>query len=154
MRAPKEPSPVGHRRAPRWLQLVNPINRMLLARGIGPAPQHLLSIAGRLTGKTHTTPVAVVTVDANRYAVAGFDGSDWVKNARVTGVGLLRRGRKIERVKLTEVPTVDRGAILRLFARQVRGGQGFLTVPADASAEAFADAAIRHPVFRIDVEAG
>jgi deazaflavin-dependent oxidoreductase (nitroreductase family) len=140
--------PVG-RRAPRWLNLVNPINRLLLSRGIGPAPQHLLSIAGRGTGRMRTTPVALVTVDGDRYVVAGFDGSDWVKNARAAGRGQLRRGRTIEDVALTEVPVARRGPILRAFATRVRGGQPFLGVPATASAEAFTEAAPRHPVFRV-----
>jgi hypothetical protein len=137
------------RRAPGWLRLVNPINRFMLRRGIGPAPQHLLSIAGRKTARIRTTPVAVLAVDGERYVVAGFDGSDWVKNARAAGRGALVRGRRDEQVILTEVPVEDRGPILRTFARQVRGGAAFLTVPGDASPEAFAAAAERHPVFQV-----
>jgi hypothetical protein len=117
---------------------VNPINRMLLARGIGPAPQHLLSIAGRVTGKMRTTPVAVVTIDGRRYVVAGFDGADWVRNARVARLAHLRRGRRLESVTLHEVEVEDSGPILREFARQVRGGQRFLTEGAS------------HPVFRVE----
>ena len=138
------------RRAPRWLKVVNPINRFLLRRGIGPAPQHLLSIAGRRTGRMHTTPVAVVTVDGERYLVAGFDGSDWVRNARAAGTALLHRGLGREDVVLTEVPLIRRGPILRAFATQVRGGQPFLGVPASATDAAFAEAGARHPVFRLD----
>ncbi len=137
------------RRAPGWLKLLNPINRFMLRRGIGPAPQHLLSIAGRKTGRTRTTPVALLAVDGERYVVAGFDGSDWVKNARAAGRGALVRGRNVERVVLTEVPVGQRGRVLQAFARQVRGGTAFLTVAADASSEAFAAAATRHPVFQV-----
>jgi deazaflavin-dependent oxidoreductase (nitroreductase family) len=140
----------GGRRAPRWLKLVNPINRFLLSRGIGPAPQHLLRIAGRRTGRPRTTPVAVVTVDGDRYVVAGFDGSDWVANARVAGTGQLRRGRDAEDVALTEVPIAQRGPILRAFAANVRGGQPFVGVAPHAPADAFAEAGARHPVFRLD----
>jgi deazaflavin-dependent oxidoreductase (nitroreductase family) len=140
------------RRAPRWLKFANLFTRWLLRRGIGPAPQHLLSIAGRKTGRTRTTPVALVTVDGDRYAVAGFDGSDWVKNARAAlGQATLRRGHAVERVTLTEVPAGESGPILKAFAQQVRGGRAFLTVPADASVEAFADASASHPVFRVRV---
>src|SRR5262245_34914249 len=135
------PMPARRRRAPRWLKLVNPINRVLLARGIGPAPQHLLAIAGRRTGRMHTTPVAVVTVDGSCYIVAGYDGSDWVRNARVAGSGVLRRGHKIERVQLTEIPVAERVPVLHVFSQRIRGGQAFLTVSGHASAEAFAKAA-------------
>lgn len=139
----------GERRAPGWLKLLNPINRFMLRRGLGPAAQHLLSISGRKTGKTRTTPVALVTVGGERYVVAGFDGSDWVKNARAAGRGALRRGQEVEPVVLEEVPVGERGTILETFARQVRGGRGFLTVPAKASPDAFAAAGVRHPVFHV-----
>jgi hypothetical protein len=142
--------PDRRRRAPRWLKLVNPINRMLLTRGIGPASQRLLTIRGRRTGRPHTTPVAVVTVNGSRYAVAGYEGSDWVRNARAVGQGLLRRGPTIEHVSLTEIPVGERVPVLREFTQRVRGGRRFLTVPARAPAEAFANSAPRHPVFRID----
>jgi len=137
------------RRAPRWLKWVNPINRFLLRRGIGPPPQHLLVTTGRKTGKARTTPVAVLAFEAERYLVAGYDGSDWVKNARATGRGRLQRGRRVEDVALLEVPPDQRAAILHHFAQSVRGGQSFLTVAPDAPLSAFADAAPRHPIFRL-----
>ena len=140
----------SNRRAPRWLALVNPINRWLLARGIGPASQYLLSVAGRRTGLVRTTPVAVVTVDGDRYVVAGFAGSDWVANARAARRARLSRGRSVEEVTLTELPIADRGPVLRAFAGQVRGGRPFLGVSAHASDAAFQDAAAAHPIFRVD----
>jgi deazaflavin-dependent oxidoreductase (nitroreductase family) len=131
------------------LRLVNPINRFMLRRGFGPSPQHLLLVAGRKSGTTRTTPVAVVSVDGQRYVVAGYDGSDWVKNARAAGRGELLRGRDVEQVALTEVPLGERGRIIKAFAQQVRGGTAFLTVAPDAPIESFSAAAARHPVFRV-----
>lgn len=128
----------GERRAPGWLKLVNPLNRFLLRRGIGPAPQHLLTVAGRRSAKPRTTPIAVITVDGRRYAVAGFDGADWVKNVRAAGRGELRRGRAVEKITLTEVPEAERQPVLQDFAERVRGGTAFVR-----------GGARRHPVFRI-----
>jgi deazaflavin-dependent oxidoreductase (nitroreductase family) len=146
---------MAERRAPRWLKWVNPVNTFLLRRGVGPAPQHLLTVVGRKSGAPRTTPVAVIVVEGQRYLVAGFDGSDWVKNARAAGQGELRRGRAIEQVRFVEVPAEDRAPILQRFAQKVRGGQSFLTVAADAPHAAFVAAAVRHPVFRLmTVEAG
>jgi deazaflavin-dependent oxidoreductase (nitroreductase family) len=142
------------RRAPRWLKWINPINRFLLRRGIGPPPQHLLTTVGRKSGKTRTTPVAVVAYEGERYVVAGFDGADWVKNARAGGRGRLQRGRTVESIALVEVPLEQRAPILRLFAHRIRGGQAFLTVSPDAPHSAFVDAAPRHPTFRIAEIAG
>ena len=124
------------------------MNRFLLRRGIGPAPQHLLSIPGRRTGVTRTTPVAIVVIDGARYAVAGFAGSDWVRNARVAGRGELRRGRRVEPIRLIEVAIGDRGPILRMFAARVPGGRAFLTTGHGAAD--FDAAAANHPVFRLE----
>ncbi len=137
------------RRAPRWLKLVNRLNRPLLRRGIGPRPQHLLVVAGRKTGLVRSTPVAVFDHAGARYIVAGYAGADWVKNVRRTGRAALRRGRRSEQVILDETPVGERAPILREFARTVRGGRAFLTVSADASEVAFISASARHPVFEV-----
>jgi deazaflavin-dependent oxidoreductase (nitroreductase family) len=139
----------AERRAPRWLKWINPLNRFLLRRGIGPPGQHLLTVVGRASGKPRTTPVAVITFESRAYVVAGFNGSDWVKNARAAGRGELRRGRRVDHVELVEVHADQRAAILRLFAQRVRGGQSFLTVAADAPYDAFVAAAPQHPIFRV-----
>jgi deazaflavin-dependent oxidoreductase (nitroreductase family) len=122
----------------------------LLRRGFGPGAQQLLSVPGRRTGLLRTNPVAAVEVDGNRYLVAGWATSDWVRNVRAAGWGLVGRGRDPKRVQLTEVPIAERPPILREFARQVRGGRAFLTVGANASDGALAAASPNHPIFRLD----
>jgi hypothetical protein len=144
-----ELNPEAERRAPGWLRIMNALNRPLLRRGWGPAPQHLLCVPGRTSGLMRETPVAVVPSEGGRYIVAGFAGSDWVQNARHSGSGELRRGRTRERVLLDEVPIDERPAILRTFAREVRGGRSFLTVGSRPSDAELAAASPRHPVFRI-----
>jgi deazaflavin-dependent oxidoreductase (nitroreductase family) len=137
-------------RAPRWLKLLNRINRPLLTRGIGPAPQHLLSIRGRRSGKLRVTPVAVIAYRGGRYIVAGYASSDWVQNARQAGWATLRRGRRTEHVRLDEVPLGERPPILREFARVVPGGRGFLAVKPEATDAELAAAAVHHPIFRLE----
>ena len=101
----------------------------------------------------HSVPVSLVTVDGIRYAVAGH-GLQWAKNARAAGRGELERGRRRERVRLIEIPVAERGAVLRAFWHQVRGGRRFVAemfeLPADAGPDDFERAAPRLPVFRID----
>src|ERR1022692_3798136 len=139
------------RRPPRWLKFVNRINVALLRRGIGPGPQRLLSVPGRATGRRRTTPVAVVVVAGERYVVAGYETSDWVKNARAAGWGVIGRGKTNERVRLTEMPIEATPSILREFARKVPGSRSFLTVAASASDADFAEASTHHPVFRLNL---
>ena len=142
-------TPAPERRAPRWLKLLNSLNRPLLRRGIGPGPQHLLCIPGRKSGVIRSNPVAVFKSGDDRYITAGYAGADWVKNARTSGWAYLERGHHRERVALEEVPEDQRPPILRDFALQVRGGRSFLTVRSDATDMDFAAASSRHPVFRL-----
>jgi hypothetical protein len=109
----------------------------------------VLSLPGRTTGLRRTTPVAVITIDGERYIVGGYETSDWVKNARSAGWALIGRGTTNERVTLTEIPPDHSVPILREFARSVRGGRSFLTVRADATDAEFANASPHHPVFRL-----
>jgi F420H(2)-dependent quinone reductase len=141
------------RRPPFWLKLANRLNVPLLWYGFGPGAQRLLSVPGRTTGLLRTNPIATVEVDGHRYIVAGWETSDWVRNARAAGWGIVGRGRHRERVQLTELPIADRLPILREFARNVRGGRAFLTVAADASDDDFKKASANHPIFRLDSSA-
>lgn len=137
---------------PRWLK---PANRVIIALqrlGLAVGTMHLLSIPGRKSGKLRTTPVSPLTVDGERYIVGGFQGADWVKNARVSGWGILARGRKEERVALIELPEEERAPILREFPREVPHGVQFFVkagILESPDPESFAAAAPRCPVFRI-----
>ncbi len=81
----------------------------------------------------------------------GFE-TNWVKNVRAVGWGFLTRGGKKERVALVELSVEERPPILREFPRQVPHGVQFferlLGLPNDP--EAFAEAARRCPVLRVD----
>lgn len=137
---------------PRWLRPANRVVIALQRLGLAIGTMHLLSVPGRKSGKLRTTPVSPLTVDGRRYIVAGFDGADWVKNARVAGWGILARGRKQERVSLVELPVEKRASILREFPRLVpHGVQFFVRAGVVESPEpaAFAAAAPRCPVFRV-----
>jgi hypothetical protein len=132
---------------------VSRLNLLFLRLGFRIGTQHVLSVQGRKTGKTHSTPVSLVMLDGQRYIVSG-ESLSWVKNARAAGWGELLRGGRRERVKLTEIPSHERGPILRAFWHQVRGGRRFMAglfgLPSDASADDFAAAAPRCPVFRVE----
>lgn len=136
---------------PWWLKYANRVVILLNRLGLSIGTMHILSIPGRKTGKMRSTPVSILKVNGQRYILTGME-TGWVKNARAAGWGLLSYGRKKERVRLIELPVEERPAILREFPAQVPGGVQFferlLDLPNDP--EAFAQAAPRCPVFRLE----
>jgi deazaflavin-dependent oxidoreductase (nitroreductase family) len=123
------------------------MNTAMLRRALKIGSQHLLTVRGRKTGELRSTPVSIATVDGARYIVAAFADAAWVKNVRAAGVGSLARGRTSEDIRLTELPIVERGPVLRGFLEQVPGGVRFFGSKDHDEVVAAAD---RYPVFRVD----
>lgn len=137
---------------PRWLPMVNRLVITLQRLGLAIGTMHLISIPGRKSGLLRTTPVSPLTVDRQRYIVAGLSQADWVKNARAAGWGILSRGRTQEPVALVELPPDERGPILREFPRRVPHGVHFFQrlYGVSADPEAFVALAPHCPVFRVE----
>ncbi len=72
-------------RLPRWLKFANPVIVALQRRGVVIGTMRLLSVPGRKSGKLRTTPVSPLTVEGERYIIAGLEEADWVKNLRSAG---------------------------------------------------------------------
>ena len=139
-------------RLPRWLELANPLIVALQRRGVVIGTMRLLSVPGRKSGWLRTTPVSPLTVRGERYIIAGLEGADWVKNARVAGWGILARGRDRERVNLVELPLQERPPVLREFPRKVPQGVRFFRqlYGISGTPEEFEVLASRCPVFRVE----
>ena len=129
---------------PAWLVR---LNVALLRRGLKIGSQHLLSVRGRRSGETRTTPVSITRLDGSRYIVGAFAEAAWVANVRAAGSGTLERGRNVEHVRLAELPVEERGPVLRAFLSQVRGGGRFFD---SADPDVVVAAADRYPVFRLE----
>ena len=52
-------------------------------------------------------------VDGVRYLIQAYPESDWVRNARAAGRGILSRGHRAEEVDLVQLPTTEAAAVLR-----------------------------------------
>ena len=139
-------------RLPSWLKGFNRVVVALQRFGFVVGTMHVLAVPGRRSGVLRATPVSLLTVDGHRYIVAGLDDADWVRNARVAGRGMLRRGRTEEHVSLVELPVEDRAPILREFPRLVPQGVPFFTrlYGVTAAPEQFAELAETCPVFRVE----
>jgi deazaflavin-dependent oxidoreductase (nitroreductase family) len=129
--------------------VVNALVTPLVRLGVGPRHTYLLAVPGRSTGRIYRTPVTLVEEGASRWLVAPYGERSWVKNARAAGWVELRRGRKMERVQVDEVPPAERAPILRDYLRQVPFTRDFFDARPEAPIESFAAEAHRHPVFRV-----
>ncbi len=111
---------------PRWLR---PMNKFMIAMqklGIPTGPPMVLTVPGRKSGRPRSTPMTPFTLDGQLYAVAGFPGADWARNARAAGAGTLRKGRKTRRVRITELTADQARPVLREYPIEVPIGVGFL----------------------------
>ena len=138
---------------PRWLRPVNRVIVLLQRLGIAFLSFHLLSVPGRRTGRLRTTPVSPFSVEGRRYIVS-LGQTEWVRNARAAGWGVLARGRRRRRVRLTELELEERRPVLRQFPLQVPAGVRFFervgAVRPPADPDAFAEAAPVLAVFRVE----
>lgn len=135
---------------------LKPLNRLVVGLqrlGLSVGTMRVLSVPGRKTGTLRPTPVSPLIVEGALYVVGGFDDADWVRNARAAGWGVLSKGRRGRRVSLVELPVSERETVLRAFPHEVPHGVRFMISAGaveSAESDAFAAAASRCPVFRIE----
>jgi hypothetical protein len=95
--------------------------------------------------------VNLLTVDGTQYLVAPRGETQWVRNIRVSGKGVLLLGRRRQSISVTELADTDKPDILRAYLKRWKAEVGvfFDGVGADSPPEELARIAPRHPVFRI-----
>ena len=119
--------------------------------GLSLAGSRILEVRGRKSGEWRRTPVNLLVFEGERYLVAPRGETQWVRNMRVSGGGRLLLGRRTEEFRATELPDVDRPALLRAYLKKWKWevGQFFGGVGPEASDEELLRIAPEHPVFRI-----
>ena len=95
-------------RAP-WLER---LLARLASRVIGDP---VLEVAGRRSGRTHSTLARPITVDGRRYLVAIRGETHWARNLRAAGRAVLRERGVSTTVTATEVTGAEREAVVRSF---------------------------------------
>lgn len=138
---------------PRWLR---PMNKLMIAMqrlGVQTGPAMVLTVPGRKSGKTRSTPMTPFDHDGAMYTVAGYPGADWAANARAAGVGTLTRGRKSRQVRIVTLSADESRPVLRAFAIKVPVGVRFAKrsgLVVDGTPDEFERLAGRLSVFRFD----
>lgn len=133
----------------RLRELGNTVIRPLARLGLAGRRTHVLTVVGRKTGRSYSTPVQLVLRDGQRWLVAPYGEREWVKNARAAGFVELTRARRTERLRIEEVGPDEAAPILREYLRKTPIVRPYFEARSDSPLEAFAAEAARHPVFRL-----
>jgi deazaflavin-dependent oxidoreductase (nitroreductase family) len=129
--------------------VVNAVVRPLARLGLIGPRTYLLTVPGRRTGRLWSTPVSLVSLDGERYAVAPYGERNWVRNARAAGWVELRRGRRLERLDVEELAPRAAVPVLRRYYELGRVTRQFFGVDLRSSDAEWRAEAPRHPVFRL-----
>lgn len=130
-------------------RLVNGAFSLLVRFGLGKDYRYILTVPGRKTGQPRSCPVDVMDDGQQRWLVAPYGVTNWVRNARAAGQVTLRRAGRRETLRVTEVPAADRVPILRQYWREVPVTRKFFGTTSTSSDELWATEAQRHPVFHL-----
>ena len=121
------------------------------ALGVAPNYMVTLDVAGRQSGKTISFPLAMVTVDGERYLVSMLgEDANWVRNVAAAGGRARLRHGKTEDVRLVVVDIAERTPILKQYLQVAPGARPHIPVDKDAPVGEFAKIAAQFPVFRVE----
>lgn len=154
--------------AGRFLRLVNPFARRMIPVGIPTgAPNVLLTMRGRRSGKPRTVPLGMLELDGRWFVQASYGETGWVANLRADSEATVTcpGGRRVP-VEAVELSPEDGGAVLRRALQPFRrsrllgallgprfrppiGVLWVLRVRIDDTAEEYLAEARRHPIFEL-----
>lgn len=160
--------PLWNRVAGRFLRLFNPLARWMISAGIPTgAPNVLLTVRGRRSGKPRTVPVAMLELDGAWFVHACYGETGWVANLRAAGEATVTQpgGRRVP-VQAIELSPEEAGAVLQralapfrrsrvfraLLGPHGRGPVGIMwafRIRIDDTLEEHTDAARRYPLFEL-----
>ena len=133
-----------------WRRGLNALVRPLARVGLAGRSTHVLTVAGRESGRLFSTPVSIVEHGGDRWLVAPYGERNWVKNARAAGWVELERGRRRERLAVEEVDAEQAVPVLREYYRRFRVTRPFFDCTLESSDEDWLAEAPRHPAFRLE----
>lgn len=138
------PQPHSGYRPSRLQRRANTMLTRALRKGRGPRFMRLLSVRGRRSGVTRSTPVVPVSDGDHTWVVSPFGDVGWVRNARAAGQVELGRGDDRTTYAVRELPPDETGPVVRRY----------LSTPARFFAgRHLRDASQPHPVFELTPDA-
>lgn len=124
---------------------------ILHSLGIFPERFVTLEVIGRKSGKIVSFPLAMVTMNGERYLVSMLgEDTNWVRNVRAAGGrARLVHGRS-EEVLLVEVDSSQRAPILKAYLQIAPGARPHFPVTKDVPISEFEKIASKYPVFKLE----
>jgi deazaflavin-dependent oxidoreductase (nitroreductase family) len=110
------------RHLPWWVPYFNVVAKPLLALGVPMGPDVLLTVRGRRSGLPRTTPVTIGEYGGRRGFISPFGQSNWVRNLRVAGTGMIRFGRRREEIRAVELEGDEAVRFLREVVAPIAAG--------------------------------
>jgi deazaflavin-dependent oxidoreductase (nitroreductase family) len=145
-----------HYQKPGWFttHVFNAVVAGLTHVGVSVLGSRVLEVRGRTSGEPRRTPVNLLTLDGTRYLVAPRGETQWVRNLRVAGDGVLVLGRRRQPFTASEVTDTAKREVLRAYLKRWKAEVGVFFDGVDASSP---DAELeriapRHPVFAITTD--
>jgi deazaflavin-dependent oxidoreductase (nitroreductase family) len=131
--------------------IFNPLLEVGMKLGMSFRGSNILSVKGRKSGKTYTTPVNPLSFEGQRYLVAPRGETGWVRNIRASGEGELRLGGKREQIRVEEISGDEKVPVLRAYLRLWKSetSKFFGGVTDESPEETLRETAPNHPMFRI-----
>ena len=122
----------------------------LVGLGLGFSYNYLLQVRGRKSGRIYSTPINLLEFGGKRFLVAPRGQAQWVRNAEASGEITLKKGRNLQKFRLSPIPDADKPEILKAyldnFKREV---QRYFSVQAGSPVEAFREIAQSYPAFEL-----
>jgi deazaflavin-dependent oxidoreductase (nitroreductase family) len=159
---------VRNRVAGRLLRLFNPVVRRLISAGLPTgAPNVLLEMRGRRSGRIRSVPVGMLELDGRSFVQASYGEIGWVANLRADDEAtVIHPGGRRTPVQAIELSPEEGGAVLRRALRRFRRsrvmrallGPNFrppigvlwrLRIRVDDTLEEYTAEARRHPLFEL-----
>jgi len=160
--------PTWNRVAGWFLRLFNPLARRMISAGVPTgAPNVLLTVRGRRSGKPQTVPLALLELDGAWYVQSCYGETGWVANLRAASEATVTHpgGHRVS-VRGIELSPQEAGAVMQralesfgrsrvfraLLGRHARGPAAILSafrMRVDETLEEYTDTARRFPLFEL-----
>jgi len=130
-------------------RVVDSAFRQMAQRGVGAGYRYVLTVKGRRSGRPLSTPVDVMEVGGQRWLVAAYGVTNWVRNVRASGEATLTRGGRAERLKVVPATAEEAVPVLRKYILDVPITRAYFDASPDAPDGALRAELEKHPVFRL-----